>query len=361
MSKAVALYPYAVSGELELKLTDFDDPASERSVDVSELRFAASENNDEEAPRVMGYDVSSARTWRKLGFRIEAALADHELSRILPPTSSVENDARMVVLLTCTSTKFRHGVRLKHANGGRWSAVATIQREDVKGAVLLRPQLIRVTGIPASEELPFATSAGTTIAVGEPIYLHVDPQPSGGGILQSTVVISWEDFSNSDNAWRREHADDVFHLEPFLGEPRLYLNSRYAQLRDVMESTAKRGWEAVLRDMTAAMIAQPALFQLATVAISGLELDQDSGTVEAPSGWKHDLLASVLPRLYPEEPSEEDRLQRAALEIRESDGAASLMARLGSVIQEMTSSYKTLEAAVRIYESTREGVGSSDD
>lgn len=353
MSKAVQLYPHAVSGALNLRLLDFDDPVTGGPVEVAEVGGVSDDVDDGGGPaRVGGYDVSAAKGWRKLAFRLNVELPRNELHRVMPPTSSVDTDATMLVLMTCASTKFRHGVRLRHTRAGVWSGIAAIQRDDVKGLVTLRPQLVRATGIPATEELPFATAAGALVAIGEPVNIYVDLESRAGALLQSTVVIGWEDFANSDHAWRREHPDDVFHLEPFGGEPHLFLNSRYAQLREIMESGAKRGPEAVLRDMTAAIIAQPVLLQLATVAITGLELDEDSGSVDVPSGWRAHLLAGVLPRLYPEEPSEEDRLQRAAHEIRESDGAASLLARLGSVVQEMTSSYKTIEAAVRTYEST---------
>jgi hypothetical protein len=362
MSKAVQLYPHAVSGQVELRLHDFDDPVAGRKVDVFEVGRVAEDEDGAAPDRIDGYDVSATSAWRKLSFRLTADLPTEEIQRILPPTSSVNTDTTMVVLLTCASTKFRHGVRLKHVGDGTWSGTAAIQRDDVKGIVTLRPQLVRSTGIPAAEDLPFATTAGALVAVGEPITLFVDVEPNGGrALLQSTVIIAWEDFANSEHAWRREHTDDVFHLEPFGGDPRLYLNSRYAQLREIMEYDAKRGPEAVLRDMSASMIAQPVLTQLTTVAIFSLELDEDSGSVQIPTGWRGDLLASVLPRLYPEEPSEEDRLQRAARELRESDSAASLLSRLGSVVQEVTASYKTIEAAVRTYESTRGREETADD
>jgi len=330
-------------------------------VEITEVSRTA-EDDESKTETVDGYDVSATRGWSKLSFRLTADLPTPELQRILPPTSSVDTDTAMVILMTCASTKFRHGVRLKHAGEGTWSGTAAIQRDDVKGIVTLRPQLVRATGILAVEDLPFATTAGALVAVGEPISLYVDVEPtSGRALLQSTVVIAWEDFANSDHAWRREHPDDVFHLEPFGSAPHLFLNSRYAQLREIMESDAKRGPEAVLRDMAATLIAQPALMQLATAAISGLGFDDDSGSVDVPTGWRADLLVSVLPRLYPEEPSEEDRLQRAAHELRESDGAASLLSRLGSIVQEMTASYKIIESAVRTYESSRDREEALDD
>jgi len=362
MSKAVQLYPHAVAATLDLRLRDFDDPATGRAIAAVEIRRSAEGDEESSSDQIAGYDVSSVSEWRKLSFRVTAELSREELQRVLPPTSSFETDATMVVLMTCPSTKFRHGVRLRHLKDGIWSGTVAIQRDDVKGVITLRPQLARATGIPAADDLPFATSARSLVAVGEPVSLYVDVDTGGGrGLLQSTVMIAWEDFANSDHAWRREHSDDLFHVEPFGTEPRLYLNSRYAQLREIMESDAKRGSEAALRDMMAVMIAQPALLQLATAAITGLEVDEDSGSVEVPSGWRANLLASVLPRLYPEEPSPEDRLQRAAQEVRESDGAASLLARLGSVIQELTSSYKTVETALRTHEAARDREENLDD
>jgi hypothetical protein len=359
MSKPVQLYPFEVSTQIGLVLSDFDDPATGAVVEVREIGRDQEEDESEPGTRsIGGYDASSGQ-WKKLTFRITAHLPGAERTRILPETSSLETDTSLIVLMTCPSTKFRHGVHLELMKEGVWAGVATIQRLDVKGAVTLRAQLVRATGIPATEDLPFATQAGTVIALGDAITLQVD-RTAAGVSQHSTVVMSWEDFANSDHAWRREHSDDVFHLEPFASEPRLYLNSRYAQLREIMESDAKRGPLAVLRDMAATMVAQPALLQLATAAVTSLELDPDSGSVSTPSGWRADLLASVLPRLYPEEASEEDRVRRAVQEIRESDGAASLLSRLGSVVQDMIASYKTVEAAVRMHESSREREEASD-
>lgn len=349
MSKAVQLFPYAVSTALSLDLSDFDDPAGGELVDVRELKQPPTNGEGSSAPS-HSYDAS-ATGWRKLSFRLTATLASAEIERILPATSSLETDTALVVLMTCAATRLRHGVRLRLSKDGRWTGHAVVQRHDVRGMLTLRPQLVRTTGIPTDGDLPFATRAGSVIAVGDDTTIYIDVVPVRA--LESTIRMAWEDFANSDHAWRREHPDDVFHLEPLVAEPRLYLNSRYTHLREIMESDAKRGALAVLRDTTAAMIAQPALLQMATVAVASLAIDEDGQSVSTPPGWRADLLASILPRLYPEEDSEEDRLHRAAHEIRESDGAASLLGRLGSVVQEMVASYRTVEAIVRLHEASQ--------
>jgi hypothetical protein len=352
-----------VSERLMLRLSDFDDPATGAHVSVRAL--GASRTADGEASDVVGttaYDATQGTSWQKLTFRLDVALDASELQRILPSTSDVRGDASLVVLITCSATRFRRGVRLRHSGSGQWVGHATLQRDDVRGSITLRPQLVRVSSIPEGDDLPYATREGALIASGDPVALYVDSLPAslGRGIATS-VVMSWEDFANSDDPWRREHPDDVYYLEPFGPEPRLWLNLRYGQLREVLESTAKRGREAALREMFGVLVAQPVWLQLCTTALSSLETDEDSGAVSAPSGWRGDLVAMILPRLYPEEPDAEERLRRAASESREADGSASLASRLGTVVQGLLTSYKTVELALRTFESVREDEGQQDD
>lgn len=349
MSQSVRFYAHSVSTALELRLATFVDAGSNLSIDVREIDEAQISSSS----RDIGYDLFSANvSWTRLRFRLTADLNSAEIVGILRPTSSLSEDTALIVLITCAATKYRHGVRLNPTEPGYWSAFTTLQRSDVKAAVTFRPQLVRTTGIPVDDIKSLATKAGAVIALGNPVTLYIDKQPRA--VSSSSVNISWEDFANSEHPWRREHHNDVFHLDPFLGEPRLFLNTRYRQLREVIESDAKRGPEAALREMMASMIAQPVLLQMSLIALTSLELDEDSQNAQPPAGWRADVLGSLMPRLFPEESSGEQRLIRAAREIRESDGAASLISRLGSVIQEMVGSHKTLELAARTLENVSE-------
>lgn len=349
MSKGVLLYPYAVSKALSLRLSDFSDSSSGLAIQVAEV--AGGQSDGSSAPN-SSYDAfSSAQDWQKITFRLSASLDRTELERILPSTSSPLNDASLIVLVTCSATKLRHGVRLHATANGTWSGDASIQRNDVRGSVSFKAQLVRATGIPVDDLSPFATKVGSIIAIANELTLFVDHVPSSS--VYSSVAISWEDFSNSEHPWRREHHNDVFHLDPYIAEPRLFLNSRHPQLRGMIESSAKKGPDAALRELIAVMIAQPVLLQLAMVSLLGIETDEDSQSVQAPTGWRGDMLENLLPRLYPELAADDERVERATRELREEDGAASLISRLGSCIQEILSSYKTIELAARAYDSTR--------
>jgi hypothetical protein len=352
VTAAVQLYPHAFSGLLGLRLDDFDDPEMDGQIEVVDLRRTDGAAEMDEADEPYGYDAfSKAGNWKKLTCRLSVSLRVDELAQILPATSDLQVDAALFVLVTCPATKFRHGVRLAtpttDGDSTRWKGYLTITREDVRGAVSLKPQLVRLTSIPLTEEIPFGTQAGTLIGAGPAVQLYVDLTPR---LLHSTVITTWDDFGNSNDIWRREHPEDIYHLEPF-GEPRLYLNSRYTQLRAILDSAARRGPEAALRDLIAAMIAQTVHAQLLTTALMSLEIDEDSGSVTVPAGWRADLLSSALGRLYPEEADDEERRRRAAHEVREADAAASIQSRVGSVVQAMITSYRTLESSIRTYES----------
>jgi hypothetical protein len=361
--KAATLYPYEVSERLVLRLSDFDDPVAGTTVSVRELSLSRASNGEStDEAGAAAYDATQSDQWGKLTFRLTVTLEVGELERVFPPTSDVRNDASLVVLMTCPSTRFRRGVRLRHTGSGQWVGHASVQRDDVQGSLTLRPQLVRVSSIAEIGDLPYATREGALVAFGEPVPLYVDSlPPSLGSGLSASVTMAWEDFANSDDPWRREHSDDVYYLEPFGSEPRLWLNSRYAQLRELLESTAKRGREAALRDMFGILVAQPVWLQLCVTSLSALEVDDDSGSVSAPSGWRGDLAAMVLPRLYPEEADPEERLRRAASEFREADGAASVASRLGTVVQGLLTSYKTVELTLRTFENVRNEEDRADD
>lgn len=347
MSRPVRLYPYAFASEITLRLSEFDDPIRGETVTVAEV----GQQGDHESESGRLYDASGdGANWKKLSFRLTAEMPAEALEVVLPPTSDTAQDTVLNVLITCPSTKFRHGARLRMVRDGLWTGHAILQRADVASGVVFQPQLVRATSIPSEEELPYAKRAGSIIGLGEPVTLLLAPRRQ---TIQSSVDVRWEDFGNSDNPWRRERVEDVYHLEPFT-EPRLFLNSRYSQLREIMESTAKQGPEAALRDMAAALIAQPVLLQMAVAAVASMETDEDSSSMIMPSGWRKDLLDSLLPRLYPEEADDELRARRAAVESRDADGAVNFAARLGSAVQETIASYKTIESAIRAYESMRE-------
>ncbi|MFL5560786.1 MAG: hypothetical protein ACJ79K_04840 [Gemmatimonadaceae bacterium] len=352
MPKAVKLSPYQLSDELELLATDFVDPSSGgREFDVPALLGEA--DDTEFGPKV--YDLAREGTaWEKLTVGLRAELSAGELERILPPTSALERDTKLVVSVRCPTTRLRHGVRLQAVAAGCWEGCVTVQRADVAGALELRPVLVRRTSLPdvAGDGAGVARHAGAVIARGASIQLRLDA-PSD--FAHGNFKILWEDFRQSVNEWRREHASDLYQLEPYTREPVLYLNARYAQVHHVLESRARTGADAVLRDTIAALIAQSVWIQLGVAAMGAARTDDSGEYTDLPhEGWKRDALIELLPRLYPEV-DDDGRLQRAASDFRDAGGIGAFVSRLGTVAQDVVGTWRLVESAVRAGEAGRDG------
>lgn len=353
MPTAVRLAPYAFSGGLALSLTDFDDPVSGRKISPKRARASTEGEGDGGVSRAYDF-TQDGHAWEKLTFKIKAKLEPGELRRVLPAGADSKVETTLLVSLSCPPTKYRHALHLEPSGEGKWTGYATLQRVDVKGSVQLRPLLVRATDLsPApSRGGRLAIRAGSILATGVSVLLHVDTSRRIG--TDVFVVTTWEDFSISDNPWRKDHSDNLFELEPYADGPRLFLNARYSELRELLDSKARTGPEAALRDMAAAMIAQGVWLQLTMVAAGAVTYDAANDVAAEPGeGWKRDLLTMVLPGVYPDESDADDRLRRLAIDLRDAGGVESLAARLGSVVQDLVAEHKVVETAIRAHESVR--------
>jgi hypothetical protein len=347
---AVRIAPFAFSDGIQLSLSDFDDPVSGRQIRPITRGVVS---GDGDLP--LTYDVSADPPWRKLTLGLTAQLLETELRRITPPGRDPREDVSLVVSIACPSTKYRHGVTLGMKSSGVWAGHVTLRREDIRGVVSLRPMLVLTPGTPEpSTQEGYANRGGSIIGRGGPLQLLMDA--SALSPMQSIVVTVWEDFSSSENSWRREHSNSLFHLEPYSERPRLFLNARFSELREILNSEAAKGAEAAVRDLTAALIAESVWVQLAVVAARAVTTGESDDTVGVTGAeWKRQLLENLLPGLYPDEPNAGERLRRVAAELEDGTGAASLISKIGTVVQDMIATHRVIEAAVRAHEGLRTG------
>lgn len=341
MPRTVKLTPYAFSNDLDLRPSDPYDPTQEE-LDLGFL-MRPGEHEDE----VLNLDLrNSDAPWRQLRVRLDASLAQSELQRILPSSSNVADDTLMVVSLRCSATKLRRAVVLEPVGDGRWRGDAMFRKDDVRNVVQFQPRLVRKTRIPsAGAEIQegLAGDAGSIIAEGRNVMVSVDasPQPIQGG-----TRVTWEDFGQSSNPWRREHASDLFHLELDDSQPVLWLNRRYDSLHAALHGHASFGVDAVIRHMANLAIAQSVWFQLFIAAAHAIDADEESGSVEPPeSHWKRGVLSNYLTELFPNL-SEEDRLRRL-VDMRTADQISTLVSLAGTVTQRLVSASRLLGLAVR--------------
>ena len=348
MPKTVRLYPYHVSPALELRLSDPFDP---EQTDLNWGSLQTSEDAESEETR---YDVSEVQ-WRSMSLKLSAMLPVDELKEILPAGSDPERDTSMIVSVRCARTKLRKRIRLIQGANGTWKGDLMVRRPDVRSVIHLIPLVVRQTDIPDSAEDETdekARYSGAIIAEGRRIALVVDPpeQPR-----DESVHVRWDDFRNSTDDWRKQHPSDLFHFEPYLEEPVLWLNARYTALQAALNSQAKHGTEAVLRDLTGALLANTVWTHLFVTAMGMYQEADLADVVELPeTGWKRQVLENFLPRLYPELDGDE-RLKRAVADYNDPEGIGTLMSRVGNAAQGAISLYKFVESSVRAAERTRDG------
>ena len=342
MPARVTFDPYAISRELELRVGRPHDPTQEDQ--PIDWVVAAS------TPDELGitYELSDlALPWRQIAVDIDATLPIEELKSVLPHNWSppeLGNDVRMVVSVRCSSTKTRFPVVLERNGLGGWSGSLKLNRNEVKSVVELVPAMVRARPITGAQADPtLASEAGSVLAEGHPIRLVVDETERP---IRGALEVHWEDFRESTNLWRSDHARDIQYLEFGAGDPRLWLNSRYTSLKAALHSGLQEGQDAILKNMANALMAQTAWVQLSIAAIGSIRLDEDNNEAVAPEGWKGLVLKVLAPRLLPSTP-EGERLAELAERFRDPDRLPSLVTEVGTAVQEQLPTYKRIEAAVK--------------
>lgn len=165
MSATISLYPHRVADRICLRLSGFEDPHSTEVVTVKGPPPSTSES-DGDRPSPVYSLTAGLQTWRRLNFDVEAQVTPEQLAWALPPGLEPSEATKMVVVLTCPSTKVRHGIQMPYQGRGVWRGEAFLSRDDVAHRVFLSPQLFLAKEL---DEAPagYASTKATLIGVGE--------------------------------------------------------------------------------------------------------------------------------------------------------------------------------------------------
>ena len=166
--------------------------------------------------------------WDELTARLEVELPTTLAHVVLPTDERDDPPWQLIVSVRGDAARVRQAVVLEPDDGGPLhAAVLTLRRREVFGTLHAEPVLVRAAAREPTTD--YASEFGERLAWGPEHEIRVDPPPERlpGGALDGR----WEDFEQSDNDWRRRHKDQLYALE-IASEPRLYLNSGVARLRD---------------------------------------------------------------------------------------------------------------------------------
>ena len=350
MPSVVRVAPYEIAEDLQLIPSDPYDPTNERL----DLGWLVTESDGQGDHRGTTLELRKSEVlWRALRIELKAQLPEDTLRRLLPDTSNPADDTILVVSVRCPSTKLRRAVVLPYTGPGKWAGEVTVYRREARSAVRLEPRLVRRTALPGIDEsqASVARERGALIAEGPPVILAIDETARP---VPGAIKMGWEDFSASDHPWRKAHASNLFFLEVD-DEPVLWLNSMYPQLKAVLYSKVESGSDAVLRRMVNVMLAQSIWLQLFAVSLNVLSVDDESGEVESPDGWRAIVLSTFLRKIFPG--IGQDEQLRRAMNMRVPDQIGTLMSEVGSVVQEVVGSHVQLTKAFRAAERTRDDAG----
>lgn len=342
MPATKTIYPYTTSYDLQLRPYDPFDPTQE------EISFGWLDRGEDGEMQKM--DLTGRADWRKLRIQLDANLPRAEMEDVLGSGSDWKEDTSLLVSVRCAATKFRRVVELAPGERYTWTGDVTVRRADVRSTVELHPLLVRTTGIPTAQGAQLdgrASLASSVIATGRALRLTIDPTDRS---IRGSLDIKWDAFAESEDHWRRQHARDLFFLDPHGDEPCLWLNSSYYELKAMLDGRSTKGVDAALRHLTNGAIAQTVWMQLfLTAAGSTMEAMGDDGPIAA-EGWKKDVLTKFLPRLFPEEQTDEDRVERLKEMFGSPGQMATLMSLMGTAVQEVVDTGSLFDSAVRAVE-----------
>ncbi|HYK01014.1 MAG TPA: hypothetical protein VE974_04605 [Thermoanaerobaculia bacterium] len=131
--------------------------------------------------------------------------------------------------------------------------------------------------------------------------------------------------------------------------PHLVLNSAIASgsFKGLLHDKTQKGSTAALRTMVTLGIAESVWLKLFFAAAAAVAVDETTGEITPPEGWRGALLTRFLSTAFPELPSVDDKLQRLAELKREPDQFLSLLTRLGSPLFETLGSAKLIQKALK--------------
>lgn len=334
MSTSEVIYPFVQIRNLELNVAA---PLDQEGNPISEV---AMPEPDEYGIKEM--DVAEAHDWTQLEFAVSFSVPPGSLLEVLPKVDSTKKETVALISMVCSSAKFRQGWRLELTGDGTWSGNLTVARQDIRGSLLLTPELVR--SVDATKIKPDqAAFAGAVLGTGPGVRVTVDRFARA---YKGPLTYKWEEFSKSTNTWVAERPDDVYFAD-LRDVPRLHLNLRWKSLQPILTNTAIAGYPAALKNAYAAALGQSVWAQMLAVSVSSIQHDEESDSYAPGDGWQGQILKRVVEDLYPDSASG-DAYHDLFVAMRNPEEAATIISKLGSLAHDMSDAGVLLDRAARL-------------
>ncbi|MFO0448479.1 MAG: hypothetical protein ACK52I_07410 [Pseudomonadota bacterium] len=286
-------------------------------------------------------DLTPVESWTTLTLKLSVRIDPGSLAAALQDGESVPESLRVLAALEARAAKVRRAVQLKH-HDGKWNGEIRLERTELAGSGMITLRVARRSN--SSISLPgVAAFRGAIIGESRPIALYFDDweKPYNG-----PIKYRWEKFRESQDPWIRSRKGDLFLVDPG-SVPTVYLNLDIPELQAVLESKARRGAVAVLRDSTATTIAVGVWQQLVIAAVLGAVEASGSGEPPVvPPDWRGAVLSASLRFLYPDDVPA-DALAKFSREFEDEAQRMMLVARLASTAQGLAGASRVFESSAK--------------
>jgi len=270
-------------------------------------------------------DLSSSRfkaVRLRLGVKVDAEV----LASVFPRAEHASPPGQVAVTITCAATRVRRAVVLGTGalTAGVVQGELDLVRKDLHGTVELVPVLVR-TSERSEDDDEFATTTGSRLATGRALEVRIDVGRTPRG---EYLDIRYESFREQGPP-QFPRPDAMYQLDCEGDAPVLWLNLDHSKICSVFDGTGMVGRVARVRDVLFAQISQAVWTRLFWRAARGV---QRAG--ETVHDWEHAVLTRLLPRIYPEVPNHESRIEALRADL-DGDADDLVLARLDGALQDL--------------------------
>lgn len=186
---------------------------------------------------------------------------------VFPDEEGPPFPAELVIVVDCeeTQTRYKQVVQQDPVESDTFETELSIQRDLVRGTVVLTPRLVRTE--PCREGLPYAPNDGMRVAGGESWELLIDePEVDADGF-----PFVYRDFSQESMP-----SNQLVHSFSRNPNPKMMINNQREGVVDILQSGGTYGFRPNLKDVLKAEIGSMLWIQL--VVLTGTTIEETGGT-----------------------------------------------------------------------------------
>lgn len=221
-------------------------------------------------------DLYNYGDWSEVTVEITVTM-NGSVNEVFPDDEGPPFPANLIIVIDCeeTQTRYKEVVEESPVDRDTFETELTIQRELVRGEVMLTPRLVRTE--PCRSGLPYAPNEGMRVAGGESWKLRVDePEINADGF-----PFVYRDFSQEGMP-----PNDLVHSFSRNPNPKMMINNQREGIVEILQSGDTYGFRPNLKNVMKAELGSMLWIQLiiltgTTIAESDdTEFDWQDGVVE---------------------------------------------------------------------------------